>query len=54
MTRSSIRVARVVWVYYAAQISFMGAEFAQVQARRHGEGIHPSKDAMPANAARAG
>jgi membrane protein len=42
-------IALVVWVYYAAQILFLGAEFTQVQARRNGAGIRPSKDAMPAD-----
>jgi membrane protein len=42
-------IALVVWVYYAAQILFMGAEFTQVQARRHGAGIRPSENAMPAD-----
>jgi membrane protein len=42
-------IALVVWVYYAAQILFLGAEFTQVQARRNGTGIRPSKDAMPAD-----
>ena len=38
-------VALVVWVYYAAQILFMGAEFAQVQARRRGASIEPAPNA---------
>jgi membrane protein len=38
-------VALVVWVYYAAQILFVGAEFTQVQARRRGGAIEPSKSA---------
>ena len=42
-------IALVVWVYYAAQILFMGAEFTQVQARRNGAGIRPNKNAMPAD-----
>jgi membrane protein len=42
-------IALVVWVYYAAQILFLGAEFTQVQARRQGAGIQPSKNAMPAD-----
>jgi membrane protein len=42
-------IALVVWVYYAAQILFMGAEFTQVQARRQGAGIRPSEDAMAAD-----
>lgn len=39
-------IALVVWVYYAAQILFMGAEFTSVQARRHGRQIQPSDDAV--------
>ncbi|HEX4339982.1 MAG TPA: YihY/virulence factor BrkB family protein [Polyangiaceae bacterium] len=39
-------VALVVWVYYAAQILFVGAEFTQVQARRRGREIQPSKNAV--------
>ncbi len=39
-------IALVVWVYYAAQILFLGAEFTQVQARRHGREIKPSSNAM--------
>jgi membrane protein len=42
-------IALVVWVYYAAQILFLGAEFTQVQARRQGAGIQPSKNAIPAD-----
>lgn len=39
-------VALVVWVYYAAQILFVGAEFTQVQARRRGAGIQPAANAQ--------
>ena len=38
-------VALVVWVYYAAQILFMGAEFTQVQSRHRGCRIEPSETA---------
>jgi len=38
-------VALVVWVYYAAQILFMGAEFTQVQARHRGSSIEPTPNA---------
>jgi membrane protein len=41
-------IALVVWVYYAAQILLLGAEFTQVQARRHGHEIRPSAGAVPA------
>jgi len=40
-------VALVVWVYYAAQILFMGAEFTQVQARHRGANIEPAENAEP-------
>jgi membrane protein len=39
-------IALVVWVYYAAQILLIGAEFTQVQARRRGHGIVPSTNAV--------
>jgi membrane protein len=39
-------VVLVVWVYYSAQILFLGAEFTQVQARRRGRRIRPSKRAV--------
>lgn len=38
-------VALLVWVYYSAQILFLGAEFTQVYARRYGEAIEPSEAA---------
>jgi membrane protein len=37
----------LVWVYYAAQILFFGAELTQVYARRHGSRIG-SEDSLPA------
>jgi len=40
-------VALVVWIYYSAQILFMGAEFAQVYAGRYGSRIVPSDNAVP-------
>jgi membrane protein len=40
-------VALVVWVYYASQILFMGAEFTQVYARLFGATIKPSPQAVP-------
>jgi membrane protein len=43
-------VALVVWVYYASQILFMGAEFTQVYAREFGADIRPSPQAVPAEA----
>ena len=41
-------IALVVWVYYAAQIFFLGAEYTQVRARMYGDGIRPDKDAVAA------
>lgn len=40
-------VAILVWVYYSAQILFMGAEFTQVYAKRYGSRIQPDEDAVP-------
>jgi membrane protein len=37
----------VIWVYYASQILFMGAEFTQVYARHRGSRIEPSDHAVP-------
>jgi membrane protein len=39
-------VALVVWVYYSAQILFVGAEFTQVYATRVGSRIEPKTNAM--------
>jgi membrane protein len=39
-------VALTVWVYYSAQILFLGAEFAQVYATRFGTRIEPTKNAV--------
>ena len=39
-------VVLVIWVYYAAQILFMGAEFTQVYARAHGAELKPSAQAV--------
>ena len=35
----------LVWIYYTAQIVFLGAEFTQVYAIRYGADIQPSKNA---------
>lgn len=43
-------VALVVWVYYAAQILFVGAEFTQAHARQRGSRIEPSDNAVSASA----
>lgn len=45
-------VALTVWVYYSAQILFLGAEFAQVYATRFGRRIEPTKNAVRIDAGR--
>lgn len=40
-------VVLVIWIYYAAQILFMGAEFTQVYAAHRGARIAPSEHAVP-------
>ena len=37
----------LLWIYYAAQILFFGAEFTQVFANRFGSKVRPSAHAMP-------
>lgn len=39
-------VVFLLWVYYSAQILFLGAEFTQVYANKYGEGIPPKKNFM--------
>jgi membrane protein len=39
-------VVLVVWVYYSAQILFLGAEFTQVYARHSGSQIEPNANAV--------
>ena len=39
-------VVLLFWVYYSALISFLGAEFTQVYARRYGPGIQPKEHAI--------
>jgi membrane protein len=39
-------VVLLFWVYYSALISFLGAEFTQVYARRYGPGILPQRHAV--------
>jgi membrane protein len=34
----------LIWIYYSAQILFLGAEFTQVFARRYGQYIRPADD----------
>lgn len=36
----------LLWVYYSAQIFFLGAEFTQVYANRYGSHIRPDEDAI--------
>ncbi|HWQ13035.1 MAG TPA: YihY/virulence factor BrkB family protein, partial [Roseiflexaceae bacterium] len=45
-------VVVLLWVYYSAQILFLGAEFTQVYARRHGSRIQPAPNAIPVTAER--
>jgi membrane protein len=40
-------VLLLIWIYYSAQILFLGAEFTQVYANRFGSRIAPAEDAMP-------
>ncbi len=39
-------VLLLVWVYYSAKVFFLGAEFTQVYARRHGTTIRPADHAI--------
>ena len=39
--------ALLIWVYYSAQILFFGAEFTQVQTRKHRKQIPMTNDAVP-------
>jgi membrane protein len=41
-------VVLVIWVYYAAQILFLGVEFTREYARAHHEVLEPTRDAVPA------
>jgi membrane protein len=36
----------LIWVYYASLVVFVGAEFTQVWARRHGTGLRPTRGAV--------
>jgi membrane protein len=40
-------VVLLIWIFYSAQILFLGAEFTQVYARLNGSRIRPSPDAVP-------
>jgi membrane protein len=37
----------LIWVYYSAQILFLGAEFTQVYAKTYGSKIQPAENAIP-------
>lgn len=37
----------LLWVYYSAQILFLGAEFTQVYATKYGSGLRPEAGAVP-------
>jgi membrane protein len=39
-------VVLLIWVYYSAQIVFLGAEFTQVYARRTGSSLEPAREAV--------
>lgn len=39
-------VLMLVWIYYSVQIFFLGAEFTQVYARRHGKPLTPAAHAL--------
>jgi membrane protein len=43
-------VALIVWIYYSAQILFLGAEFARVYTVRRGSGVVPADNAIPLDA----
>ena len=43
-------VLLLVWVYYSAQILFLGAEFTQVYANRFGSGFRTDSEARPVTA----
>jgi len=43
-------VVLLLWVYYSAQILFLGAEFTQVYARRFGSKVLPAEGAVPMTA----
>ena len=44
-------VVILVWIYYSAQIIFLGAEFTQVYARQRDSKITPDEVAIPINPA---
>lgn len=40
----------LIWIYYSYMVFFMGAEFTQVYANRHGRNIRPAEGAVPIDA----
>lgn len=42
-------IVLLLWVYYSAQILFLGAEFTQVYARRFGDASQPAENAVRAD-----
>jgi membrane protein len=40
-------VVLLLWVYYSAQVFFLGAEFTQVYANQYGSRVAPDDDALP-------
>jgi len=39
-------IVLLAWIYYSAQILFLGAEFTEVYARKHGSHITPTRHSM--------
>ncbi|HEX2981633.1 MAG TPA: YihY/virulence factor BrkB family protein [Anaerolineaceae bacterium] len=44
---AGVVVVILIWIYYSAQIVFLGAEFTQVYANRYGSKVLPDKRAVP-------
>jgi len=40
-------VVILIWIYYSAQILFLGAEFTRIYAQRYGSQIEPAENAVP-------
>jgi membrane protein len=47
-------VVLIAWVYYSAQIFFLGAEFTREFARRHGSQKEPQKNTLAQRTSTAG
>ncbi len=43
-------IVMIVWIYYSAQILFLGAEFTQVYANQYGSHVTPAENAEPVTA----